>query len=327
MKVGILGGTGNISASIVPLLVAAGHEVVCLNRGQSGPPPAGAKWVKVDRHDRETFIRTVQNEHLDAGIDMICFNREEAEVSVEAFRGVSRFIHCSTVCTYGVHFARLPVEEYHPCHPITDYGRGKVEADQTFLEAHRSEGFPVVLLKPSTTFGPIMGLPRQIALELSFVDRIRKGKPIVVCEEGMARHQFLQVEDAARAFVRVLEEATRFGETYNLVHPDPIPWRDYHLAAMRAIGREVEQVGIPLSLLEEWETPGIRICTEIFSHDAWWSPEKFARDFAGWEPRISLEEGIGRTIQVLDREGRIPNSDSMAWEDDLLVRWRSLQGA
>lgn len=327
MKVGVLGGTGNISASIIPLLVGAGHEVVCLNRGQSGPAPAGARWVQVDRHDRAAFVQTVRNERFDAGIDMICFNREEAEASLEAFRGVSRFIHCSTVCTYGVQFDGLPVGEDHPCRPITDYGCGKVEADLTFLEAHRSEGFPVVLLKPSTTFGPIMGLPRQIALEHSFIDRIRKGKPIVVCDDGMARHQFLHVEDAARIFVRVLEEATRFGETYNLVHPKPIPWREYHLAAMRAIGREVEQVGVPLSVLEERETPGISICSEIFSHDAWWSPEKLARDFPGWAPRISLEEGISKTIEALDREGRIPDCDALTWEDETLGRWRSLRRA
>lgn len=324
MKVGILGGTGNISASIVPLLVEAGHETVCLNRGKSGAPHSGARWIEVDRHDRTALVEIARRVKFDAAIDMICFTREEAEASLEAFRGVGHFVHCSTVCTYGVDFESLPVGEDHPCHPITDYGRDKVAADLVFRHAYQDEGFPVTVFKPSTTFGPIMGLPRQIALEHSFIDRIRKGKPILVCDDGQARHQFLSVEDAAMAFVQILGKKPCFGETYNLVKPDPLAWEEYHRAVMRVLGSEVEQVGVPLGRLEEWGVPGIRICSEIFSHDAWWSGEKIRRDLPDWRPRLSLEEGIARTVEGLDREGRVPDSDVLDWEDEIVARMAHL---
>ena len=55
MKLGIVGGTGNISASIVNLAVAQGHEVVCVNRGQHKPVADGARLIQVDRHDRARF--------------------------------------------------------------------------------------------------------------------------------------------------------------------------------------------------------------------------------------------------------------------------------
>ncbi len=115
MKVGVVGGTGNISTSFVRLLLQLGHEVICFNRGKSGPLPGGARAVHIDRRvDRAAFERAVQAEHLDAGIDMICFTKEDAESSLRAFRGVSHFVHCSTVCTYGVRRDWLPVTEDHP---------------------------------------------------------------------------------------------------------------------------------------------------------------------------------------------------------------------
>ena len=128
MKVCIVGGTGNISSSIVSLLLKLGHDVTCFNRGQRGATPEGARAIVGNRLERDSFERTMQQESFDAAIDMICFNREDALSDVEAFRGVSHFVQVSPVCTYGVDYDRLPVTEDHPLRPITDYGRKKVAA-------------------------------------------------------------------------------------------------------------------------------------------------------------------------------------------------------
>ena len=49
MKIGIVGGTGNISESIVRLALAQGHDVVCVNRGEHRPVVDGASLIRVDR--------------------------------------------------------------------------------------------------------------------------------------------------------------------------------------------------------------------------------------------------------------------------------------
>ena len=108
------------------------------------------------------------------------------------------------MCTYGVDYDWLPVTEDHPIHPISEYGRNKHAADEVYLQAHHDFGFPVTLVKPSTTYGPQMGVNRQIAREFSWLDRIRKGKPVVVCGDGKAVHQFLHIDDAAKGFVGLL---------------------------------------------------------------------------------------------------------------------------
>ncbi|MBT7097720.1 NAD-dependent epimerase/dehydratase family protein, partial [Candidatus Poribacteria bacterium] len=133
MRVVVVGGTGNISTSIVRELLGLGHEVTCYNRGRSGSPPDGVRVIQGDRQDRDAFETAMQAESFDAAIDMICFNAEDAASSVRAFRDVSHFIQCSTTATYGVDYDILPVPEHHPLRPITDYGRGKVAADDVYL--------------------------------------------------------------------------------------------------------------------------------------------------------------------------------------------------
>ena len=129
MRVCVIGGSGNISTSIVRVLLNLGHEVTCFIRGQSRTIPDGARLLQGDRMDRAAFEKKIQAEHFKAAIDLICFNREDAESSVRAFRGVQHFIQCSTVCTYGIELDWMPVTEDHPLRPITDYGRNKVAAD------------------------------------------------------------------------------------------------------------------------------------------------------------------------------------------------------
>lgn len=64
MKIGIVGGTGNISQSIVRLLLEKRHEVICFNRGQTIKAPADVRLIQGDRRNREDFEQKMQAEKL-----------------------------------------------------------------------------------------------------------------------------------------------------------------------------------------------------------------------------------------------------------------------
>ena len=325
MRIGIVGGTGNISESIVRLLLAQGHDVTCLNRGVHRPVPEGARLLRVDRHDREHFEALMRGERFDAAIDMMCFTAEDAASSLRALRDVGVFVHCSTTCTYGIHYDWFPTTEDHPLRPITDYGRNKAAADALYLEAFHREGFPAVIIKPSTTYGPQQGLVRQVAWDFSWIDRIRKGKPIVVCGDGNALHQHLHVDDAALGFAGVLANPNCVGQVYNLVRREFITWADYHRVAMRVLGREVELVGVPFDTLKAFNIPEFDITAEIFAHHVYYSPEKLMHDVPAFQPRVTLEEGMAQVIAAMDRDGRIPNADEIAWEGDIVTRQQAVR--
>ena len=324
MKVGIAGGTGNISTSIVKLLLEEGHEVVCYNRGVTRKPPDGVRVIQGNRiEDRAGFEQAMQKEKFDAAIDMICFDAETAKSSVRAFRGVGHFVMCSTVCTYGVQYDWLPVSEDHPLRPISEYGISKVAADNVFLETYHGEDFPATIIKPSTTFGPIWDLLRQIGGG-AWIDRIRKGKPIVVCGDGHAIHQFTSVEDAALCFVGVLGKEHCKGRIYNMVKRGFTSWNEYHRTAMKVIGREVEMVGVPLADMVAAEVPGIGICKDIFAYNCYYDSERLYRDVPEFQPRVSLEKLVAGVIEAMDREGRTPNCDEEPWEDQLIEAQRKV---
>lgn len=327
MRVVIIGGTGNISLPIVKLLQQQGHEVTCYNRGQSPGLPDGARVIIGDRKDRAAYEASMQAEKFDAAIDMICFTKADAESNIRAFKDVQHFIQVSTVCTFGIDYDWLPVTEEHPLRPISQYGRDKVAADHAYLAAYYRDGFPVTIIKPSTTYGPKQGLLRQIAIEYSWLDRIRKGKPLVVCGDGKALHSFLHVDDAAPAFAGVLGRSKCIGQTYNMVPRGFTTWEQYHQAAMRVIGREVELVGVPLADLMTLNIPNSGICEEIFAHNVIYSAEKLFRDVPEFNPRISVEAGIRDVLAAMDADGRVPDSDTLTWEDRIIAAQRGVRAA
>ena len=242
------------------------------------------------------------------------------EVVSELFEGVDQFIMTSTVCTYGIDYDWFPTTEDHPLRPITDYGRNKAAADAVFMEAFYRDGFPVTIIKPSTTYGPQQGMLRQVAWDFSWIDRVRKGKPILICGDGNALHQHLHVDDAAKAYVGVLGKDVTLGQTYHMVRRGYTTWASYHKIAMDVLGVEVELVGVPLTILKKMNIPNFDICEEIFAHHVYYSAEKLFRDVPEFQPTISLREGMAQVIAVMDGEGRIPNSDEIDWEDKVISK-------
>jgi nucleoside-diphosphate-sugar epimerase len=318
MKIGIVGGTGNISQPIVKLLLEQGHEVVCVNRGETRPIHPGARLIKVDRKDRVRFEALMQAEKFDAAIDMICFDAADAASSVRAFRGVGWFVQTSTVCTYGIKYDYFPVDETHPLRPSTDYGRNKAAADDVYLTAWHTEKFPAVILKPSTTYGPVQGMVRQVCWDFQWIDRVRKGKPILVCGDGNALHQHLHVDDIAQAFVGVIGKEQTLGQVYNAVNRGYITWADYHCLAGKVLGQATQLVGVPFATLQRLNVPDFGICEEIFAHHVYYSGEKLFRDVPEFRPQVTLEQGMAQVFAAMEREGRIPNSDELTWEDEII---------
>jgi nucleoside-diphosphate-sugar epimerase len=267
----------------------------------------------------------MQDQPFDAAIDMQCFTREDAASSVRAFPHVQHFVQCSTVCTYGIAPDERPVTEDHPLRPTTAYGRHKAQADAVFLEAYDRQGFPVTIVKPSTTYGPKQGLLRQIAWDFSWIDRIRKGKHLLICDDGSAVHQHLHVDDAARGFAHIIGRALCIGQIYHLVDRGCITWAAYHRTAMRVLGRQVELVGVPFPELMALHVPNGEIGREVFAHHAYYSAEKLFRDVPEFRPVVSLEAGMQQVIAAMDRAGRIPNSDLEDWEDRILAAQRQVR--
>ena len=64
------------------------------------------------------------------------------------------------------------------------------------------------------------------------------------------------------------------------------------------------------------------ILEDEFAYNDYYSSEKLFRDVPEFHPQISLEQGMQQVLEVMEREGRIPNSDELKWEDEIIERQR-----
>jgi nucleoside-diphosphate-sugar epimerase len=128
------------------------------------------------------------------------------------------------------------------------------------------------------------------------------------------------VDDIAPAFAGVIGKEHTKGQVYNAVNRGFITWADYHRLAGQVLGREAQLVHVPFETLKRLNMPDFGICEEIFAHHVYYSSEKLFRDAPEFHPRISLETGMRQVFEAMQREGRIPNSDEITWEDEIIQR-------
>ena len=327
MKVLVIGGTGNISRGVVSALLKQDNEVVLFNRGRhTDPPPPGVRVIHGDRRAREDFEPKVMAEKFDAVIDMISFDAGDAASSIRAFRGrVEHFVHCSTVMTYGPPFEGINLDENAPLNGRSEYALGKISADALLLKTYAEDGFPVTIFKPSLTYGSNVLLP-QVGGDGSWIDRLRKGRPILSAGDGLNYFQFLSSWDAGVGFAAVLGRQHCFGEVYNLVHPTPRTWDEWHHSVAEALGLEAKIVHVPQDTLMAVSPKRFGGLRENFGHTQVFSGAKLARDVPEFQPQVPLLASIAESIAWMDEHNLVPESEADSIEDRIIARMTALTG-
>lgn len=324
MKVLIVGGTGLISSGIVKALQARGADITVFNRGQTDDRLGAVRHLLGDRNDFAAFERAMASAgNWDVVIDMICFRPDQAESDVRAFAGrCSHFIFCSTVCTYGNTQTVMPTTEATPQRPHSTYGRDKVACEKLFLRAQAEGRMNVTLFRPSHTYGPGGNVINNLGWAPTFVDRLRKGRPILVSGDGHGLWQSAYSEDVGVGFAHAAGRSKCFGEAYNIVGGEVVTWDEYTRRTAAAIGApEPRIVHVPTDFLLAVDRPRFSALEEIFRYHGVYSNEKLQRDVPEYRPSMPYEEGVRRTVAWMDQHGKIASADSDPMEDRLVAAW------
>jgi len=239
MNILIIGGTGLISTAISRQLLEAGHDLTLYNRGETTPRlPEGYHLIQGDRDEFETFeAQMAETGPFDCVIDMICFRPEQAQSDIRAFKNCTKqFIFCSTVDVYTKPPSSFPVVESQARHALSDYGRDKAKCEDLFMAAHEEGHFDVTILRPAHTYGEGGNIIHTFGWDTFFIDRLRKGKPIIVHGDGEALWVSCHVDDVARAFVNAVGNEKAFGNTYHVTGEEWQTWNQFHERLAEAIG-------------------------------------------------------------------------------------------
>lgn len=327
MKVLIIGGTGLISTAITTQLLERGDKVTLFNRGKSEARiPDGAKFIHGDRKDYAVFEQTMQDaERFDCVMDMVGFVPQDAESVVRAFKGrVGHFIFCSTVCVYGGPASRYPIREDEPRYPTGDYGANKVKCEDILLEAGQCGDFPVTIMRPSQTYGEGGNIVHSLGWRTTYLDRIRKGKPIIVHGDGSCLWAACHIEDVGRGFVGAANNPKAFGKSYNLTGEEWMTWNRYHEGVAQALNAPTPDiVHIPTDLLAKMIPNRAGISVGIFQYPSIFDNSAAIADL-GFKYTIPWVEGVKRTVAWLDANGKVENSDGDTLEDEVIAVWNKL---
>jgi nucleoside-diphosphate-sugar epimerase len=328
MKVLIIGGSGLISTGIVKALQTRDADITVFNRGETddrlGP---AVKHLRGDRNEFTTFEQSMAASGFwDVVIDMICFNVEQAESDVRAFAGrCGHFLFCSTVCTYGNTQTIIPTLETVPQNPHSQYGRDKVGAEKVFLQAHSEGKFPVTIFRPSHTYGVGGNVINSLGWEPTFVDRLRRGLPIIVAGDGNGLWASTNSEDVGTGFAYAAGREACFGESYNIVGSDVVTWNEYTERTATAIGApKPNLMHIPTDLLLSLDRPQLEALAEIFQFHGVYNNAKLKRDVPEFTCPTSYEEGIRRTVAWMDKHNTIASAETDPFDDQLIQKWQTL---
>jgi dTDP-glucose 4,6-dehydratase len=322
-RVLVTGGAGFISSAFIRhLLKATPYEIVSLD----ALTYAGnlENLADIRSHERLSFVQgDIRNEalvhavveqvdvivnaaaesHVEKSIlegasEFVATNVEGTRVLLDAIRHapVERFILISSSEVYGTAEAD-PMDEEHPLNPRSPYAATKAGADRLAYAYRATYELPIVIARPFNNYGPRQHPEKVIP---RFVIQALAEEPLTVHGDGSASRDWLYVEDDAEAIEALIEVEldTVAGEVINLA-------TGVDVSVSRIADLVLDLLGKPGSLKEFVdERPG-----QVRRHVG--STEKAER-LLGWRARMSIEEGLTRTVQWY--------RDNEAW-------WRATQAA
>ena len=353
MKILFIGGTGTISQAITRSLVERGDEVTLVNRGNRNGAFAGKvneihvsdvnneeeltskiNAFLISRSNAEALNETVgqvpandRAPYFDAVCDFICFHKEQAERDFRVFQGKTKqFFFISSASAY-----HKPVKDYMItegttlANPYWQYSREKIEIEEYLLECYKTYGFPVTLIRPSHTYDE-----RSIPLGVhgkkgsyQVIDRMLKGKPVIIHGDGTSLWRMTFNEDFAKGFVGLIGNSHAIGEAFHITNEETLTWNQIYETIAKALNVELKPYYVASEFLascSDYDFTGSLIGDK--SNSVVFDNTKLRRAVPGLNMNIRFEDGIKRTVDyVLSHpECQIPDPEFDAWCDKVIEK-------
>ncbi len=327
MRVAILGGTRFIGPFIVRKLVAQGHEVAVYHRGKtSAELPEGVRSVIIDRDIPGSTAEALTRERPSAVIDMCGYHPEQLEEIIRAPLDLAHYVFCGTTAVYGRIFKATP-DELSATKPKSEYEIGKVACEALLLQAQLEVGFPVTILRLAHPYGPLDELIYSNGRESHFLDRMRKGRPIIIPSGGDTRVHPVYVEDAANAFVYAMGRDDCMGRVFNLAGDEILTHDEYFESIARVLGVPLVAEHIPGEWFEThthlWEGKprGFGFSAAWYKYESGFDNSRLKS--VGFHYNTDHDTGVAKNVAWLDEKSMIPESSNHDIEDLIIAEWKS----
>jgi len=304
MKVLFIGGTGIISTAVSQLAVDRGIELYLFNRGNSNEfLPRGAKVINGDINNLELAKSLLDKHEFDVVVDWIAFTPEDIKRDIELFKNrTKQFIFISSASVYQKPLEHYLITESTPIsNPFWEYARNKIASENRLWKEYSNTGFPYTIVRPSFTYGVTL-IPAVVTnnkMPMTLIDRIRKGKKVIVPGDGTSLWVMTHNTDFAKGFVGLLGNKDAIGEVFHITSDEVLTWDQIIKTIGEVVGVEPNIIHIPSDLINHYAPNigagllGDKSTSVVFDNS---KIKKFVPEF---ECAVKYKEGISRSFEWL----------------------------
>ncbi len=306
----VTGGAGFIGSALVRQLISENANVIVYDNMLTGD--------KSNLMDIEDSIEIIDGDILDAKLEKIlhknsidyvfnlaaepyiphCYRRPKKFFEVNANgalnvllasqqAGVTRILQYSTSEVYGT-AKNTPMDENHPVNPLSTYAVSKLAADRLCFTLHHEQKLPVIILRQFNVYGPRETQPYIIPELIAQISRSNKLK----LGNIQARRDFTYVEDAVQASVALIKHKEAEGKVFNCGTGKDYSIEELAMTIAELMGKESIDIQIDPERLRPLDVEHLQ-CNYFKIYK-----------LAGWEPVIDIKEGLQKTIEWFNANGK-----------------------
>lgn len=190
-------------------------------------------------------------------------------------KNIQRIVCTSSSEIYGPYPDPIK-EDFHP-NPTSPYGASKLAADRYAYSYFITFGLPIAIIRPFNTYGP----RHTYDVIPKFIDLALKGEPLTIYGDGSQTRDFTYVDDTVNGFLLMGYKEEAIGKAINFGTGS-----DTTVKEIAEKIKEISESSSEIIYIEKRKSEVTRLCSD---------PSK-AKELLGWEPKVSLSEGLRRNI-------------------------------
>ena len=302
----ITGGAGFIGSHLSEVILAQGHEVICVDNCFTGTKRniyhlMGNPRFEFIRHDITfpLYVEVDEIYNLACPASPIHYQHDPVQTTKTSVHGAinmlglakrvkAKIFQASTSEVYGDPALHPQPESYwgnvNPIGSRSCYDEGKRCAEALFFDYYRQHGLNIKVGRIFNTYGPRMH-PDDGRVVSNFIVQALRNQPITVYGDGGQTRSFCFVDDLVEGFLKLMDTENDFTGPVNLGNPEEFTILELAKKVIALIGSESEIKFMSLPLDDpKQRQPDISLAVEKL----------------GWTPKIDLEKGLKKTISYFD---------------------------
>jgi nucleoside-diphosphate-sugar epimerase len=252
--------------------------------------------------------------HFDAVVDFIAFTVDDIERDFSLFRGkTDQFVFISSASAYQKPPRHYLITEETPLeNPYWQYSRDKIACEERLMKAYRGENFPVTIVRPSHTYGPSQ-IPICVGSwqhPWTVIDRIRRGKPIIIPGDGTSLWVLTWNGDFARGLVGLLGNPGAIGQAFHITSDEVLSWDQITRETFQALGMTPNLIHVPSDLIAAYWPHAVGSLIGDKANSVVFDNSKIKRFVPDFFCKVTWAEGLRRALEWHEAHPQFQTLDS-----------------